>query len=248
MSGWYSVKRGTLEHEMFAPEGKWSKFEAWSWMVESAAYKPQVIDICGQPHTVPRGALCFSLRFMADKWKWSVKSVRTFLAKLEAHKTVKIEVVQVGSKRGTARTQVTLCNYDKYQSPGHSTGTARAQHGHKEEQGNNIPVGEADKSAPDLASQIFTEGRKILCGAGQSQASAGRLLGKWRKEAGDAALIEAIGRAQREQAIDPVSFITGCLRFSKKKSSIPQSGDQRVSTSGQRMEFEPGMGWVEVFS
>ena len=34
MSGWFSVKRGMLDHDLFKPDGKWSKAEAWIWKKE----------------------------------------------------------------------------------------------------------------------------------------------------------------------------------------------------------------------
>jgi len=64
---------------------------------------------------------------------------------------------------------------------------------------------------PDPDKVMFDAGRRLLADAGKSPAVAGQLLGKWRKEHGTEAVITALGRAQREGAIDPVSFITGCL-------------------------------------
>lgn len=246
MSGWFAVKRGTLEHDLFAPEGKWSKYEAWTWMIENACFKPTVIDLGGSPHTVPRGALCYSLRFLADKFKWSVKAVRTFLKRLQSHAAIEILAVQSGSKRGTARTQITLCNYDKYQSAGHSKGTAGAQQGHKEEQGNNIPVGADEKSSAVSPSDfLWKAGVKFLTGSGVSEKQARSLIGKWKRDAGEGQVISALGRAQREGAIEPVSFIEGCLKFDRKKSSAPQEGEQREFSGGIVKEFNGGQ-WLRV--
>lgn len=214
MSGWYAVKRGTLEHEIFAPVGKWSKYEAWSWMIENAAFKPTVIDIGGKPYTVPRGALCFSLRFLATKFKWSKKALTTFLSQLESHGAIKIGVAKTGTGTRSKRTQVTLCNYDKYQAPGTKAEPKGDQKGTKEEQGNNIPVG-ASADAPaerDLKSVVFSDGVALLKRAGKSDGQARSVLGKWCRDHGDAAVIDALARAQRTGAVEPVSFCEGVFK------------------------------------
>jgi len=93
---------------------------------------------------------------------------------------------------------------------------------------------------------MFDSGKRLLVEAGKTQAQAGQLLGKWRKAHGTEAVIAALGRAQREAAIDPVSFIEGCFKFHKRKSQ-PQVGDVRVTPSGERQEFIGGTdGWVRV--
>jgi hypothetical protein len=260
MNGWFALRRGTLDHPLFTPRGRWSRFEAWCWLIETATFKPTVIDIGGRPHTLPRGALCHSLRFMASRWGWSVKAVRTFLASLERHQAVQLEQVGTESGSGTPRTQITLCNYDRYQTFGHSAGTAGARNGHKEEQGNKSHV-EPDGSTPpmaraedapspaDPARMLFDAGLAILGAAGGDPARSRTLLGRWRKQHGDAAVIAALGRAQREGAIDPVSFIEGALRFARKASvaQTPEPGEVRMRPDGTRVEWCGGLdGWLPV--
>ena len=246
MSGWFSVKRGLLDHEIFKPEGKWSKAEAWLWMIENAAISERVVNIGGKPHTVPRGALAYSLRFLAEKWSWSLKAVRTFLATLENHDAIRLEIV--GNEKGTGRTQITLCNYGKYQSAGHTKGTEGAQKGHKEEQVTNIlpSEGGADAAPIDPVKVMFNSGKALLAASGKSNAEAGKILGKWRNEFGVEAVIAALGRAQREGAIDPVAFITGCLKFAAKRpASHPQIGDEKTLSDGTVKQYlGNGVGWV----
>lgn len=243
--GWFALRRGTLEHEIFAPKGAWTRFEAWVWMIEAAAYRPKTIDIGGKPYTVERGCLCFSQRFLAAKFKWSKKAVTTFLEHLEAHGAIKIGVAKTGNGTRSKRTQVSLCNYDKYQATGAKTDPKGDQKGTKEEQVNNIPVGEASPSG-DPKSIIFGSGLALLQRAGLTERQARGLLGKWCKDHGDAAVIDALGRAQREGAIDPVAFIGGCFRFQAKKAA-PSIGDMRVTRTGKRQEFIGGeLGWVNV--
>jgi len=67
---------------------------------------------------------------------------------------------------------------------------------------------------------MFDSGVILLLSAGRSQQQARQLLGKWRKQAGAEAVIEAIGRARREGAVEPVTFIEGCLRFKAKGKTM----------------------------
>jgi hypothetical protein len=60
---------------------------------------------------------------------------------------------------------------------------------------------------------LFCECRKYLQRAADlSPVQARRMLGCWRKTNSDGEIIDAISRAQREEAQDPVAFINGCLR------------------------------------
>lgn len=246
-SGWFAVKRGTLEHELFAPEGKWSRYEAWVWFIESAAIKPTVIDIGGKPYTVQRGSLCFSQRFLSEKFRWSKKAVTSFLDQLEAHGVIKVLVAQTGTGTKSKRTQITLCNYDKYQSSGTKTEPRRDQKGAKEEQVTNIPPSEGASAPVDPDKVMFDAGRAMLRASGKSAAEAGSILGRWRNQYGTEAVIAALGRAQREGAIDPVSFIPGCLKFQAKKSALPEIGDIKTFPNGVTKQYigNPN-GWVPI--
>lgn len=209
------------------------------WMVENAAYRPATIDIGGKPYQVPRGALCFSQRFMAEKFGWSKKALTGFLGKLEAHGAVKVSTASTGSGTKSKRTQVTLCNYEKYQSQG----TKTEPKGDQRITSNNIPVGASAQALPlDPKKIAFDSGVQLLTAAGKSEASARRLIGKWVQQHGAAETVDVIGRAVREPRADAISFIEGCLRLSR--SSGPKAGDQR-EINGRQQEMIGGQ-WVEV--
>jgi uncharacterized protein YdaU (DUF1376 family) len=59
---------------------------------------------------------------------------------------------------------------------------------------------------------MFDQGKSLLAAAGVTAAKAGTMLGKWKRDHGAEAVIVALGKAQREGAIDPISFIEGCFR------------------------------------
>lgn len=64
----------------------------------------------------------------------------------------------------------------------------------------------------DCEAVMWRQGRLYLQSQGVSEQRASQMLGKWKKESGPEAVIVALGKAQREGAIDPISFVTGCLK------------------------------------
>lgn len=74
---------------------------------------------------------------------------------------------------------------------------------------------EPDKDAPDVIDPtkiLFDSGVALLTKAAVTERNARTMLGRWRRQFGDEAVIAAIGTAKREGAIDPVSFIEGVFR------------------------------------
>ena len=65
---------------------------------------------------------------------------------------------------------------------------------------------------PNPEKVMFDAGVALLKAAGFSEARARPVLGKWKAQHGAEAVIVALGKAQREGAIDPVSFINGVFR------------------------------------
>lgn len=239
MSGWYAMKRGWLEHEMFEPEGRWSRAEAWVWMVEAAAYKPTVIDIGGKPYTVPRGAICHSLRFMATRWRWSTKAVQNFLRDLEAHGVVRSEVVKGGHGGETRRTQVSLCNYEKYQAPRNTKETQEKREGNKEEQGNKltIPPSEEAVASPHpvsiLTTTMWEVGKRYLGNERFGITNPGAVIGRFLKINNDpATVLSAIDAAHKADTHDPIPYITEILKGERHDKPSKSSEKLRAFISG----------------
>lgn len=76
-----------------------------------------------------------------------------------------------------------------------------------------------DEAVVDPAKLMFDYGVKLLIEAGKTEGSARAILGKWKKQHGEATVIAALGKAQREGAIDPVAFCEGVFRHSKKHAT-----------------------------
>jgi hypothetical protein len=59
---------------------------------------------------------------------------------------------------------------------------------------------------------MFDRGKAFLNTQGIAPGRSGPILGKWKRDHGAEAVIVALGKAQREGAIDPISFIEGCFK------------------------------------
>jgi uncharacterized protein YdaU (DUF1376 family) len=70
------------------------------------------------------------------------------------------------------------------------------------------PSSDPNGSDADPASVVFGQGLKWMTKAtGKPEANCRAQLGKWRKEIGDASLIEVLGAAQREGPIDAMAWL-----------------------------------------
>jgi hypothetical protein len=84
-----------------------------------------------------------------------------------------------------------------------------------------VPLAKANALDPEKV--MFDSGLAVLTAAGTSPAKARPLLGKWKRDHGAAAVIEALGAAQRHGVIDPVGWIEG--RWRKQRSSVNASAE-----------------------
>ena len=67
------------------------------------------------------------------------------------------------------------------------------------------------------AGVLFTHGVNYLeIAGGMPTREARQVIGMWRKKFSDGEIIDALSRAQREEAQDPVAFITGCLKHKSR--------------------------------
>jgi hypothetical protein len=135
--GVFGVDRGIFEHHWLSGE-PYTRIQAWAWLCKEAAYKPRRKYVAGVWVDLERRQLAHSLRFMAEKWQWSEKRVRTFI-----RRCMEDGMIEIGLKKGTARgtgiTVITVCNYDEYQIVGlpkdAPLDAAETQPGHKQEEG-----------------------------------------------------------------------------------------------------------------
>ena len=104
--------------------------------------------------------------------------------------------------------------------------------------GGGAPPADAE---PNLKSQVFGTGLRLLTAAGTPDRQARAMLGKWRGQFGDPAVFEALATAEREAASDPIPFITATLerrhdtRASSHQTRQHGPGPDRPSTGQGRI-------------
>lgn len=228
-SGWVCSFRKIWESPLF--EGNALRVGVWQWMVQMAVWKPTPFRVGGQVIQLERGQFCASQAQICEKTGMTRKQLRNFLEELEAQNAVVTKRALGGAK---GRTIITICNYDKYQDvagvEGQEGGQRRAKEGPTKEQDNKYPNGTGKPVDP--VKIMFDSGIELLTGAGKSVGNARSILGKWRKAHGTSAVIEALGKAQREGAIDPVSFIEGTFKY-KAKSGGASSINEKIARLGR---------------
>lgn len=107
--GFIALYRGYFEHPVFTRE-PFTEREAFLWMLMEAEHEGRRVRRGRIIVELKRGQFCHSLRFMATAWKWkSVSRVSRMLEKLKNDTMIETET-------GHETTQVTICNYDKYQN------------------------------------------------------------------------------------------------------------------------------------
>ncbi len=242
MSGWIAVKRGITQHPIFAKRP--DRAFVWLWMLETAAYKDTRQDAGGRPVEVRRGQVLTSLRQVSDATGVGIKAIRVLIDLLKSENAIDTDT-------GTGRLLITICNYEKYQSSsggeGTAQGTPRAQSGHTKETKKQIPTTSGASAPVDPTKVLFDAGINILGASGIPPQRARQMVGKWRKAHGDAATVAALGKAQREGAIEPVSFIEGVLRSSvKSKPDHPEIGEIRTISGVRKKYAGVGAGWLVV--
>jgi uncharacterized protein YdaU (DUF1376 family) len=87
-----------------------------------------------------------------------------------------------------------------------------------------IPVDKSTGEKSDFIDPtkfMFDAGIRLLGAAGISDGKARSVIGKWKRDHGDATVMAALGQAQRNGAIDPVAFVEGCFR-ARRRDGISQ--------------------------
>jgi len=113
--GWICLHRQIKSHWLWpgVKGRRYSKFEAWIYLILSANHQARKVDIGSKFIVVERGQLLTSQVALAKKWKWHRETVLLFLYQLKADEMLGIDTSKHTS---TGYTLLTICNYSKYQS------------------------------------------------------------------------------------------------------------------------------------
>lgn len=107
--GWVSIYRKFQEHEFWLEPRKFSKAEAWLYLIFQANHKGKKWFCGSELVFVERGSLITSMVKLSEKWKWDRRTVKKFLEYLESSKMCTV-------KYTTKYTSITIVNYDFYQN------------------------------------------------------------------------------------------------------------------------------------
>jgi uncharacterized protein YdaU (DUF1376 family) len=89
----------------------------------------------------------------------------------------------------------------------------------------------APEESIDPVKALWSRGLKLLLDAGVPEKQARGLMGKWRREFGDAAVMVAIAAAENELATEPISFISACLANSRAAKESNGNGRHPPNTA-----------------
>ncbi len=110
------------------------------------------------------------------------------------------------------------------------------------------PMAAPGSSAVDVKRAVIDRGTAMLVAQGIPEPRARSIVGKWRKDHGDGATLDAISRAEVEGPSSPLEFITGCLNHSKglrnghgTNGARPGAGRGTNDIARQRAERRVGM-------
>lgn len=114
-SRWVAVCVDAMTHEVVGiePGRKFTRFEAWQWMISQAAWRDHKVNNHGTSMVLRRGQLPGARAYLAEKWGWSEKEVRTFCDRLARE-----EMIKVGQSKGRHWRTIEIANYERYQSAG----------------------------------------------------------------------------------------------------------------------------------
>lgn len=143
--GWIAVNRSMRDHwlvgfgQFVRPCDPslgfcFSRAEAWQDLIMECQWDPdgRTVNNKGKKMRLERGQLLGAVSWLANRWNWTPKTVRGFLDRLEEERMMEREK---GQSKGQSRRRyaniLTVCNYEKYQSP---NGWAGQINGHIEGQ------------------------------------------------------------------------------------------------------------------
>ena len=136
---WYRVGDNWREDELFSSEPL-CKWAAWIDLVSMAEFKNGTTYRHGVEVETKRGCVYKSVRYLADRWRWSTNKVLRYLRTLE--------------KQGKTETQksnvincISILNYERYQGDGDTNGDTNGDTSKNNKNNKEIKESKAAKAA-----------------------------------------------------------------------------------------------------
>lgn len=120
--GFTKIQNQFFESAFWKEERIYSKAEALIDLVQMARWQQEPKQIIANRVviTLNRGQLTASIRFLAERWKWSKKKVQTFYGT-----AIQLKLIKTETAKETAQTLITICNYDSYEDAASKKETAK---------------------------------------------------------------------------------------------------------------------------
>lgn len=140
------LSRKFFSHKIWEAARTFSECEAWLDLIQSARFEAtdKTERIGGREITYGRGQYPASIRFLAKRWRWGEREVRSFLARL-----VKERMITTDSGQGM--NVITLVKYDEYN--GGTTGDTATDTDNAKE------IKELKEMVTQLMTRVATQGR-----------------------------------------------------------------------------------------
>ena len=107
-SGWIKLYRRILETSAWQSNEPFDSRSAWIDLLLTACRDDKTVMFGGQTVNIRRGSLITSRKKLAERWNWSERKVRTFIAMLEREQ-------QITCQGGSKYSIISVMNYASYQ-------------------------------------------------------------------------------------------------------------------------------------
>lgn len=159
-SAWIRTCVDVFDHPVL-DNGPFDRRSAWLWLIARANWKDKRVNHKGKLLDLKRGQMLAGRAFLAEKWGWSEKAVRTYLSALSAD-----GMIEMGQSNGHYANVLTICNYDAYQTrkeqpkpeQGPEAGQCGASAGPDSNKDTQVLVSVSGASASENSNQEIPEG------------------------------------------------------------------------------------------
>ncbi len=124
MGGWISLNRKILKNPLLQTRGRYSKREAFIYLLLKANYEPSKFNVGSDIIDVAVGQMVTSIKGLCKEFKWGNTRLRNFLKLLKNDGM--IDYISTNKL-----TLITLLNYSTYQNNKHQTNTKHTSNKHQ---------------------------------------------------------------------------------------------------------------------
>ena len=148
MEGFIKLSRKFFSNELWNEARTFSSCEAWLDLIQSARFEAtsRKVSIGGREVVCNRGQYPASIRFLAKRWKWTERKVRTFLSYLKKEGMITSEIIQ-------GMNMITLCKYEEYNNSDTVSGTTN-------DTGIMLKINQLELQVTQLTTQLVTQSYK----------------------------------------------------------------------------------------